>query len=103
MPIPVSDELRQWLHNRKIQGFIKVAEADPHPQAEALVEELDNTKITPKKIRKTLQMPRGGFDAVKKPTPEVLQSYFGEYSPSAKAYQTYGGRDEFFHEVARFL
>ena len=48
-------------------------------------------------------MSRGGFDAVKKPTEEALQSYFSEYSPSAKAYQTNGGKDEFFHEVARFL
>ena len=48
-------------------------------------------------------MPRGGFDVVQKPSSEALRSYFGEYSPSAKAYQTYGGRDEFFHDVARFL
>ena len=50
-----------------------------------------------------LEMPRGGFDAVKKVTEEGFRSYFGEYSPSAKAYQTQGGRDEFFHEVAKFL
>ena len=103
MPIPVSDELREWLHSRNLQGFIRVAEADPHPQAEELVQELDITKITTKKVRNALQMPRGGFDAVQKPSSEALRSYFGEYSPSAKAYQTYGGRDEFFHEVARFL
>ena len=35
--------------------------------------------------------------------PEVLWSYFGDYSPSAKAYQTQGGQDEFFHEVVKFL
>ena len=35
--------------------------------------------------------------------PEVLTSYFGEYSPSAKDYQTQGGDDEFFHEVTKFL
>ena len=35
--------------------------------------------------------------------PEVLQSYFGDYSPSAKAYQTQGGEDKFFQEVAKFL
>ena len=34
---------------------------------------------------------------------DVLRSYFGAYSPSAKAYQTQGGEDEFFHEVAKFL
>ena len=103
MPIPVSDELREWLHERNLQGFIKVAEAEPHPQAEELVEQLDITKVTTKKIRNALQLPRGGFDAVKQPSSEALRSYFGEYSPSAKAYQTYGGKEEFFHEVARFL
>ena len=103
MPIPVSDELREWLHSRNLQGFIRVAEADPHPQAEELVQQLDITKITTKKVRNALRMPRGGFDVVQKPSSEALRSYFGAYSPSAKAYQTYGGRDEFFHEVARFL
>ena len=34
---------------------------------------------------------------------ETLRSYFGEYSPSAKAFQTMGGQDEFFHEVAKFM
>ena len=34
---------------------------------------------------------------------DMLRSYFGEYSPSAKAFQTQGGEDEFFHEVAKFL
>ena len=34
---------------------------------------------------------------------EVLQSYFGEYSPSIKDYRTKGGNDLFFHDVAKFL
>ena len=34
---------------------------------------------------------------------DVLSSYFGKYSPSAKAFQAQGGEDEFFHEVAKFL
>ena len=32
---------------------------------------------------------------------ETLRSYFGEYSPSAKAFQTYV--EKFFHEVAKFI
>ena len=48
-------------------------------------------------------MKREGFDVVQKLDKDVLRSYFGEYSPSAKAYQTQGGRDDFFHEVAKFL
>ena len=34
---------------------------------------------------------------------DVLKSYFGEYSPSAKAFQMQGGEDEFFDEVTKFL
>ena len=34
---------------------------------------------------------------------DTLRSYFGEYSPLAKAFQTLGGQDEFFHEVAKFM
>ena len=33
----------------------------------------------------------------------VLESNFGEYSPSAKAYRTHGGKDVFFYDVANFL
>ena len=91
MLISVSDELRQWLHNKNQQGFIKVADAEPHPQAEALMQGIDVRKITTKKVRTTLQMQRGGFDVVKKVSEEALRSYFAEYSPLAKAYQTYGG------------
>ena len=40
---------------------------------------------------------------MKKVSEEGLRSYFGEYSPSAKAYKTQGGRDAYFHEVAKFL
>ena len=34
---------------------------------------------------------------------ETLCSYFGEYSPSAKAFQMMGGQDEFFHGVEKFM
>ena len=54
MPIPVSDESRPWLLNKNMQGFIKVAEAEPHPQVEALLQELDITKLTTKKVRDAL-------------------------------------------------
>ena len=34
---------------------------------------------------------------------KTLQSYFGQYSPSAKAYGTQGNSDLFFQEVVKFL
>ena len=33
MPIKVSMELRQWLQDHGLGGYIKVAEAPPHPNA----------------------------------------------------------------------
>ena len=103
MSIHVSDELRQWPSNKNLQGFIKVAEAEPHPNADTLIQQIHVTSITTKKVRTALQLRRGGFDVVQKVSDDNLRSYFGAYSPSAKAYQTYGGRNLFCHEVARFL
>ena len=40
---------------------------------------------------------------MEKLNPKVLRSYFGEYSPSAKAYKTDDGKDEFFQELAKFM
>ena len=34
---------------------------------------------------------------------DTLQSYFGEYSTSTKAYRTQGCPDVFFREVTNFL
>ena len=34
---------------------------------------------------------------------KVLESYFGEYSPFAKAYRTKGGKDVFCHDMAKFM
>ena len=50
-----------------------------------------------------LNLRREGFDTVQEMDKDMLRSYFREYSPSAKAFQTQGGEDEFFHEVAKFL
>ena len=88
MPILVSNTLRSWLECNYRQGFLKVAEAEPHPRVEALMEEIDVSKITNKKVREPLGMPRRAFDTVKRVSVEGLRSYFGEYLPSTKAYQT---------------
>ena len=70
MSIHVSDNLGSWLIYNNLQGFLKVAEEEPHPRAKALMEEIDVSNITNKKIP-ALEMPRGGFDVVKKVTEEV--------------------------------
>ena len=103
MSIPISDSLRQWLETKNLQGYIRIAEATPHPNTAKLVQQIDIAKITNKQVRRILNLKREGFDVLQKMDKETLQSYFGEYSPSAKAFQTMGGHDEFFHEVAKFI
>ena len=103
MSIPISDNLRQWLETKNLQGYIRIAEATPHPNVLELVQQIDIAKITNKHVRTILNLKREGFDVVQKMDKETLRSYFGEYSPSAKAFQTMGGQDEFFHEVAKFM
>ena len=103
MPITISDNLRLWLETKNLQGYIQIAEAFPHPNAVEITQQIDIAKITNKQVRRILNLKREGFDAVQKMDKETLRSYFGEYSPSAKAFQTMGGHDEFFHEVAKFM
>ena len=31
MPITISDNLRLWLETKNLQGYIRIAEASPHP------------------------------------------------------------------------
>ena len=103
MPITLSDNLRSWLETKNLQGYIRIAEASPHPNAAKIAQQIDIAKITNKQVRRILNLKREGFDAVQKLDKETLRSYFKEYSPSAKAFQTMGGQDEFFHEVAKFM
>ena len=103
MPITISDNLRSWLETKNLQDYIQIAEASPHPNAAEIAQQIDIAKITNKQVRRILNLKREGFDAVQKMDKETLRSYFGEYSPSAKAFQTMGGQDEFFHEVAKFM
>ena len=103
MPIPISDNLRTWLESKNLQGYISIAEAEPHPNVAELLQQIDISKITNKQVRRTLKLKREGFDVVQKMDKDTLRSYFGKYSPSAKAFQTMGGQDEFFHELAKFM
>ena len=90
MPIPISDNLRTWLESKNLQGYISIAEAEPHPNVAELLQQIDISKITNKQVRRTLKLKREGFDDVQKMDKATLLSYFGEYSPSTKAFQTLG-------------
>ena len=103
MPIPISENLRQWLVSKNLQGYINVFEGEPHLNVAELLQQINISKITDKQVRRTLKLKREGFDVVQKMDKDTLRSYFREYSPSAKAFQMFGGQDEFFHEVATFM
>ena len=79
-----------------------MVDVEPHPQEENLIKEININKITNKQIRRFLNLKNEGYDQMDALGANVLQSYFGEYSTSAKAYKTQGGNDEFFQEVAKF-
>ena len=103
MTIPVSDRLHNWLHNKGMQGYLKVADVEPHPRTAKIVNQIDVAKITNKQVHQFLNLKREGFDGTNPLEPTILRSYFIDYSPSAKAYKTEGGEDKLFQEVAKFL
>ena len=53
--ILISDSLILWLETKNLQGYIRIAEASPHPNAEELVQHIDIAKITNKQVRRTLK------------------------------------------------
>ena len=59
--------------------------------------------ITEEAIRALTGLPEGGIYTIDNPTPEQLIRYFGEYSLASKGYQTQGGGDMLFREIARVL
>ena len=85
-----------------MQAYLKVADANPHPRATEILQRIEVDKVINKQVRCILNFKREGFDAVQKMDKDMLRSYFGECSPSEKAYQTQRGEDEFFHEVSKF-
>ena len=82
---------------------MQFADAEPHPHVAEIMQQIDVAKVTTKKVRRCLNLKTVGFDSMEKLKSEVLRSYFGAYSPSAKAYKTHGDKYEFFQEVAKFM
>ena len=56
MPTILTTALRNWLAENGLQGFIKVAEAPPHPNATEIVSKLNNETITYSMLRKKLSL-----------------------------------------------
>ena len=103
MLIQVSKHLRNRLKTNELDGYLRIADVQPHPQPTNIVKKIDVDKITNEQVCGFLNLMNEGYNIMDTLEPEVLESYFEPYSPSAKSYRTFGGQDVFFHEVAKFL
>ena len=56
MPTIITITLRIWLADRGLQGFIKVAEAPPHPNATEIASKLNIETLTDSMVRKKLSL-----------------------------------------------
>ena len=54
MSIPILENLRQWLVSKNRQGYISIAEVEPHPNAAEHLQQIDISKITNKQVHRTL-------------------------------------------------
>ena len=80
-----------------------MADAEPRPQATEVVKQIDVAKITNQEVRRFLNLKKEDCNMMDSLDDDVLESYFGKYSPFAKAYQMHGGKNVFFHDVVKCL
>ena len=103
MTINISAALRRWLIEKGLDGYIKVAEAPPHPDAFNIAQKLNVETITNTMVRQKLGLSGLGEKQFDIAPAETLRKYFAEYSYTAKAYRTKEIPNAFFREVAKFL
>ena len=96
MPIPISLALRRWLLEKGFEGYIWVAKAPQHPDAQEIAKKLNVDTVMNGSIRKELGLMAVGEKHFEIPPAEDLERYFGEYSTSAKAYRTKDIPNTFF-------
>ena len=103
MPTIITTALRNWLTENGLQGFIKVAEAPPHPNATEIASKLNIETITDSMIRKKLSLDNTGERKLEMVPSHILERYYGKYSLSAKAFRTRDIPDPFFRDVEKVL
>ena len=78
MPITISAVLSRWLLEKGFEGYIRVVEVPPHPDAQDIARKLNVNAMTNASIRKKL----GQFGTREKhfeiPPTNALEKYFGE-------------------------
>ena len=52
MSMPVSNRLRQWPCNNGLEGYLQVADVEPHPRAAEIVRHINMTKVTNEQVRR---------------------------------------------------
>ena len=102
-PMALSETAKKCFTQHGLEGFLRIAEAPPHEEAEKVAKKIDLEVITEEAIRALIGLPEGGIYSIENPSPETLTKFFGEYSLASKAYRTQGGDDALFQEVARVL
>ena len=103
MRLATSQEIRTWLHQRGLGGYVPVIDAPPHPDTQEIARRIHPDTVTNNIIRPTLDLKCGGEHEVEMQPHTTLKEYFGMYSISGKAYHTYGGPNKFFGEISRIL
>ena len=103
MTIVISAALRRWLLEKGFEGYIKVAEAPPHPEASDIAKRLNVDTVTNAMVRQKLGLSGLGEKYFDIASAETLQKYFAEYSTTAKAYRTKEIPNAFFREIAKFF
>ena len=101
MPIQVSDSLRKWLKTNELEWYLRVADTEPHPPAVEVVKEINVDKISNQQVCRFLNLKKEGYNLMDSLEKEVMESYFGPYSPSAKSYRTFRGKDLFSFMMLR--
>ena len=99
----LSEAAKNWLRQHGLEGFLTIMEAPPNWEAEKIMNEIDIEVITEEAICALTGLLKGGIFTIDNPTIEQLKKYFSEYSTGNKAYQTQGGEDVLFREIARVL
>ena len=103
MTIIISAALRRWLLEKGFEGFIKVTEAPPHPDAFDMAKKLNADTVMNATVWQKLGLSGLGEKHFEIAPAETLAKYFGEYSTTTKAYRTKEIHNAFFREVAKFL
>ena len=103
MTITISAALPRWLLEKGFEGYIRVAEAPPHPEALDMAKKLNAHTIMNATVRQKLGLSGVGEKHFEIAPAETLAKYFGEYSTTAKAYRTKEIRNAFFRKVAKSL